>query len=72
MPDTMIEREPVRTLADLATLDDAEIEEGYRDGRAGDPEPGNNRSRAALAQRVAKRKRELMFNPYAKKPERKP
>jgi hypothetical protein len=37
---------PVTTLADLATLDDAEVLEGYRDGFAGDPEPGNNRSRS--------------------------
>jgi len=37
---------PVTTLADLDSLDDAELLEGYRDGRAGEPEPGNNRSRS--------------------------
>lgn len=37
---------PVRTAADLATLDDDEIVEGYRDGLRGEPEPGNNRSRS--------------------------
>jgi hypothetical protein len=40
------EFQPVRTAADLATLDEAQILEGYHDGRAGDPEPGNNRSRS--------------------------
>ncbi len=39
-------REPVRTKADLDALDDAEIVEGFVDGMAGEPEPGNNRSRA--------------------------
>lgn len=38
--------QPVRTAADLDTLDDAEIVEGYHDGRAGEPEPGGNRSRS--------------------------
>ena len=37
---------PVYDLADLATLDDAEILEGYRDGFANEPEPGDNRSRS--------------------------
>lgn len=37
---------PVRTAADLDTLDDAETVEGYHDGRAGEPEPGGNRSRS--------------------------
>jgi len=37
---------PVWTVADLETLDDAEIIEGYHDGRANEPEPGNNRSRS--------------------------
>jgi ribosome modulation factor len=37
---------PVSTLADLDTLDDAEIVEGYRDGLANEPEPHNNRSRS--------------------------
>lgn len=38
--------EPVRTKADLDTLDDDEIVEGYRSARQGDPEPGSNRGRA--------------------------
>lgn len=42
----MTEFEPVRTLEDLATLDEAETMAGYHDGREGLPEPGNNRSRA--------------------------
>lgn len=42
----MSEFAPVLTLADLDTLDAAQIVEGYRAGRDGDPEPGNNRSRA--------------------------
>lgn len=37
---------PVRTLADLDTLDEDEILDGYRDGFRGDPEPGDNRSRS--------------------------
>lgn len=37
---------PVTTLADLDALDDSEVLEGYRDGFAGDMEPGNNRSRS--------------------------
>lgn len=39
-------RVPVSTLADLDTLDDAEIVEGYHAGREGWPEPGDNHSRA--------------------------
>lgn len=38
--------EPVLTLDDLDSLDDAEIVEGYCDWRPGDPEPGLNRGRA--------------------------
>jgi hypothetical protein len=38
--------EPVRTKADLDTLDDDEILEGYLDGLRGEPLPGDNRSRA--------------------------
>jgi hypothetical protein len=38
-------REPVRTVADLNALDTAEMVAGYWDARAGDPEPGDNRSR---------------------------
>ena len=37
---------PVSTLEDLATLDDDEVLEGYRDGLANEPEPGGNRSRS--------------------------
>lgn len=40
----MIERAPITRAADLGALDDAETLEGYRDGRAGEPEPGDNRS----------------------------
>jgi hypothetical protein len=39
-------RAPVETVAELDTLDDAEILEGYRDGFAGEAEPGNNRSKS--------------------------
>lgn len=37
---------PVTTLQDLATLDEVEMIEGYRDGFAGEPEPGGNRTRS--------------------------
>jgi hypothetical protein len=40
------ERAPVTTFAELKTLDGDEIAEGYRDGMAGDPEPGGNRSKS--------------------------
>lgn len=43
---SMTEWTPVRTVADLATLDETEILEGYRDGLENAPEPGNNRSRS--------------------------
>jgi ribosome modulation factor len=36
----------VSTLADLDTLDETEMLEGYRDGLANEPEPGGNRSRS--------------------------
>lgn len=39
------QRSPVTTAADLATLDEAEIIEGYNDGREGFPCSGN-RSRS--------------------------
>ena len=39
-------REPVTTVEELDSLDPEEILEGYRDGRAGDDEPGDNRSKA--------------------------
>lgn len=39
-------RTSVTTMADLATLDSDEVLEGYRDGFAGEPEPGDNRSRS--------------------------
>jgi hypothetical protein len=38
--------EPVRTVADLETLDDDEILDGYLSTRRGDPEPGPNHGRA--------------------------
>lgn len=38
--------EPVRTLADLDTLDEADMIEGYMSAERGDPEPGANRGRA--------------------------
>ncbi len=38
--------EPVRTKADLDTLNHAEIVEGYMSASSGDPEPGPNRGRA--------------------------
>lgn len=34
----------IPTLSELADLDGAELLEGYHDGRAGEPEPGDNRS----------------------------
>lgn len=36
----------VSSLEQLDALDDYELLEGYRDGIAGDPEPGDNRSLA--------------------------
>lgn len=38
--------EPVRTMADLETLDEEQIVEGYRSAERGDPEPGPNRGRS--------------------------
>lgn len=38
--------EPVRTLADLDTLDQNEIVSGYLSAERGDPEPGENRGRS--------------------------
>lgn len=38
--------EPVRTKADLDSLDQADILEGYLSAERGDPEPGPNRGRA--------------------------
>lgn len=38
--------EPVRTKADLDTLDTADVIEGYMAAERGDPEPGPNRGRA--------------------------
>lgn len=37
---------PVETVADLLTLDKADILEGYLAAERGDPEPGPNRGRA--------------------------
>lgn len=42
----MSEFRPVLTMEDLLTLDVAELAEGYRDGRANAPAPGNNRTRS--------------------------
>lgn len=36
----------VRTLEDLDSLDEQDMIDGYRDGLAGEPEPGPNRGRA--------------------------
>lgn len=44
MPDYPFD--PPRTAADLDSLDEAEVWEGSRDYRRGDPEPGPNRGRA--------------------------
>lgn len=38
--------EPVRTMADLETLDEDQVIEGYRSAERGDPEPGPNRGRS--------------------------
>lgn len=38
--------EPVRTIADLDTLDQEDIFAGYLSAARGDPEPGENRGRA--------------------------
>ena len=38
--------EPVRTVADLETLDHAEVVAGYMEAQRGDPEPGVNRGRS--------------------------
>jgi len=38
--------EPVRTLADLKSLNHDDIVEGYMSAERGDPEPGPNRGRA--------------------------
>ena len=40
----MSARTPITKAADLDTLDDAELLEGYFDGFDGEPEPGDNRS----------------------------
>jgi chitinase len=44
MVSRMIERQPIPNITQLADLDLAEVIEGYNDGRAAEPEPGNNRS----------------------------
>jgi hypothetical protein len=38
--------EPVRTMADLKSLDKDQILEGYLSAERGDPEPGPNRGRS--------------------------
>lgn len=42
----MNDRTPVEDAAELALLDEAEMIEGYHDGRSGEPEPGGNRSKS--------------------------
>jgi hypothetical protein len=42
----MVDRAPVTDPAELDALDPEEMQEGYRDGRAGDAEPGDNRSKS--------------------------
>ncbi|UFX42015.1 hypothetical protein HAP47_0022245 [Bradyrhizobium sp. 41S5] len=37
---------PVSTVADLETLDQGQIREGYMSAERGDPEPGPNRGRS--------------------------
>lgn len=37
---------PVRTKAELGTLDEAEMVDGYLSAERGDPEPGANRGKA--------------------------
>lgn len=37
---------PVLTLDDLDSLNEAEMNEGYRSAERGDPEPGENRGRS--------------------------
>ena len=39
-----VKRIPVSTVGELVQLDLDEMVQGYRDGYAGDPEPGDNRS----------------------------
>jgi hypothetical protein len=38
--------EPVSTLEELDSLDDADMCEGYRSAERGDPEPGENRGKS--------------------------
>lgn len=38
--------QPVRTLAELDTLDEEQMMEGYLEARPGDPEPGPNRGKS--------------------------
>lgn len=38
--------EPVRTVADLDSLDEAQVIEGYVSTKRDDPEPGENRGRS--------------------------
>lgn len=42
----MVDRGPVITAEELDSLDPGEMVEGYGDGFAGEPEPGDNRSKA--------------------------
>lgn len=40
----MTDRIPIKRAVQLDSLDHEEVQEGYRDGFDGEPEPGNNRS----------------------------
>lgn len=42
----MSERVPVETVEELEMLDEAEMLDGFIDGFRGEPEPGDNRSKA--------------------------
>jgi hypothetical protein len=46
MSGEMDDRTPVTDLAELDALDSDEMVEGFMDGFRGEPEPGNNRSKA--------------------------
>lgn len=39
-------RTPATTVEEVMAFDLEEVVDGYRDGRSGDPEPGDNRSKA--------------------------
>lgn len=41
--------DPVRTVADLVTLDESEVHDGYLSAERGDPEPGEKPRPSVLA-----------------------